>query len=216
MNFASLDDVKRILRISPTSVDDIRDARLEAALEAVEDWATSALKGLGKEGQNVEVYWDRREDETLHLPAGDIVITRVKVYEYPSSSGVPLSPVELGLGHGYDQDDEGRLILRPVLDYSPFEGATAQRRPRRYARVEVFYEGTGVIPRAVTEGVAFLTAGYYSYGPQVLSGITSERIGDYSYTLGGGGSGGDSELPYLAQAKVFLAQYMNRSRIAVV
>lgn len=212
---ASLVDVKRILRIPATDVDTDRDAQLQGALDAVEAWASKRLAGISKEGAGIEVYWDVGEDATLRLPASDVTITTLKVYEYPSSNGVPLSPIQLGLGHGYEVTDGGDLILRPMLFVSPFEGATAWRRLRHYDRVEVHYIGTGVIPRAVTEGIAFLAAGYWKDGPRALLGLTSEKIGDYSYTLGNtGGATGQPE--YVAQALFFLNDYFRKARVSVV
>lgn len=214
MALASLEDVKRIMRIGSADVDAERDARLRAALAAVESWAETSLWYISKSGPWVEVYWDVPEDHTLYLPADDVVVTKVRVFEYPSAYGVPLSPVELGLGHGYDVTDDGKLILRPSLFVSPFEGASATRRMRQYARVEVHYEGTGVIPRAVSEGIAFLAAGYYEYGPLALKNMKSEKIGDYAYTLGG--LNPEEELPYVRQANFFLKRYMRRQRVQVV
>ena len=157
-----------------------------------------------------------RRDATLYLPGGDITVTAVKVYEYPAAAGIILTTGELGLGHGYDIDDDSRLILRPLLFTSPFEGANASRLLRIYAKVEVYYEGTGITPRAVTEGVAFLAAGYWKDGPRALIGLTGEKIGDYSYTLGSGGAasqGGVAE--YVAQAEWFLTPFLKRARVQV-
>ncbi len=133
--------------------------------------------------------------------ASDITVTKVKIipyltgdesffYLYLNSSSTS--------GAGYDLDDQGRLMLRPMRYFAPFEGARAERLPSTYARVEVHYEGTGIVPRAVTEGIAFLTAGYHTLGPQILANIKSERIGDYSYT---------------GQAIFFLRRFMKTQRV---
>lgn len=214
MAFASLDDVKRILRITDT--DDERDAGIQGALDAIDAWALRRLPDFTLEGAQMEVYFDMPEDATLRLPADDIVVTEVRVFEYPSSGGVPLSPIELGLGHGYDIDNRGNLMLRPTLFVSPFEGAGAWRKLRVYHRVEIHYTATGIVPRDVTEGVAFLAAGYWKDGPRALQGLTSERIGDYSYTLGNtGGAAGEPE--YVGQARFFLGPYLRLGgRVTVI
>lgn len=211
MALASLDDVKRILSL--TDVDLVRDAKIRACLAAVEAWAEKRIANVSREGQQVEVYYDVYEDARLILPADDATVTKVKVYEYPSSGGVELSPIELGLGHGYDVTDTGELYLRPTLTTTPFEGATAQRRLRTYARVEVYYLGTGVVPRDLTEGIAFLAAGYYSDGPGALHGLVSEKIGDYSYTMQRVSAG--DEPSYVKQAKFFLSDYFRKQRVSV-
>ena len=211
MVFASLQDVKRILRLTDTDTD--RDAQIQAALDAIHSWAEAKIE-ISKEGANVEVYFDVSEDATLHLPAKDCVVTLLKVYEYPSSAGVPLSPIELGVGTGWTQDDQGQIKLRPTLEYSPFEGAQARRRLRAYERVVVHYEGTGAVPRAVTEGVAMLAAGWWQHSPIALSGLTSERIGDYSYTLEGKTS---AEAPvYVRRGMWLLRDFLRKSHVSVV
>jgi hypothetical protein len=214
VNLASLADVKSVLNI-PDS-DTSRDARLRQCLAAVQSWVEPRLTKLTAAGQQCATYWDVPEDATLHLPANDVTVLKVRVFEYPSSYGVPLSPVELGLGHGYDLTDDGALFLRPTLSVSPFEGATAQRRLRQYVRVEVHYLGTGVVPRAVTEGIAFLTAGYFMDGPRALKGITSERIGDYSYTLGGSVDEKTGLPSFVARAAWLLEDFMRKNRVQVI
>lgn len=216
---ASLDDVNRILGYT-TGDDTTRDAKIRAELDAVESWAESALWKISVEGSNVEVYWDVNDDATLYLPAGDITVTKVKII--PSSTGGDDSFFWLfanslsSTGQGYDMDDQGRLFLRPMRNYTPLEGAVATSLPRQYARVEVHYQGTGVVPRAVTEGIAFLTAGYHSHGPQALNNVKKEKIGDYQYELGGGmGGSGDEQLPYMQQANLFLRRYLRSQRVRV-
>lgn len=211
---ADVADVKRILRFTDTDTD--RDAQLQASLDVMQVVARRMLpKNLGRSGSLMEVWFDVPEDSTLRLPDSSAVVTMVKVFEYPSAYGVPLSPISLGLGHGYDQDDQGNLMLRPTLFVSPFEGASAVRRLRSYSRVEVNYIGDGAIPKDVTEGVAWMAAGYWKDGPRALQGLTSEKIGDYSYTLDN--TGGTSSMPeWYTQAMFFLADYMKRrSRVTV-
>jgi hypothetical protein len=213
---ASLDDVNRILGHT-TGADETVDAKTRAALDAIHSWADKALWKISAEGQNVECYFDVGEDATLYLPADDITVTKVKIYPYASGNDAFFfiyTNAQSGTGQGYDLDDQGRLMLRPMGTFEPFEGARAERLHRTYSRVEVHYLGTGVVPRAVTEGVAFLAAGYISYGPLVLAGMRSERIGDYSYTLANAGP--DEELPYLRQARLFLSPYLRKQRVQVI
>lgn len=215
MAYASLDDLKRVLRIPSDSVNEDRDAQLRGALDAVNSWAEDALT-ISKDGPGFEMYFDVSEDASLKLPAADVVVTTVKVFEYPSSFGVPLSPIELGLGHGYDLTSTGLLILRPSLFVSPFEGASAERRLRQYSRVEINYIGTGVVPRRVAEGVAFLAAGWWQDGPRVLQGLTSEKIGDYAYTIGGANDSNAQDPGFVQRAKFMLGRDFKRQRVTVM
>lgn len=214
MALASLTDVKRILRIPPTSVDAERDANLRAALDAIESWASRSLKGLTASGSQVETYFDIYEDATLHLPGDDIVVTKVTVWLYPSSEPVDWFAADTTGGPRYQVTDDGKLILRPVLNMNSDAGRTLLRC---YERVDVFYEGTGVVPRGVTEGIALMAAGYYSEGPQILRNVKSEKIGDYSYTLNDQhDAGGNATTPaYASRAAFFLNPWMRRNKVAV-
>ena len=216
MALSSLEEVNRILGFT-TGDNPTRDTKVRAELSAVESWAETALWKISVEGPNVEVYYDVVEDATLFLPAGDITVTKVKIVPYVAGDdGFYFIYINSSssTGQGYDLDDQGRLMLRPMKTFAPFDGARANRLLITYARVEVHYEGTGVVPRAVSEGIAFLTAGYHAYGPKALAAIKSERIGDYNYTLGGIGPG--EELPYMQQAMFFLKRFIKTQRVRVI
>ena len=212
MALASLDDVKRILRF--TNDDDVRDAQLQAALDAVESVMEPKLKGIGRSGSLSADFFDVREDATLHLNDPSAVVTLVEVFEAPSVSGVPLSPISLGVGEGYDVTDEGGVLLRPVLTFQPFEGALASRLVGYYSRVTVHYQGSGQVPAAVTEGVAYLAAGYWKDGPRALSGIKREKIGKYEYELQNASTNDDPS--YVPRAMWFLDDYLAKQRVTVV
>jgi len=214
---ASVDDVNRILGYT-TGDDAARDSKVRAELDAIESWADGALWKISAEGAQVETYFDVPEDGTLYLPANDITVVKVKIIPYAAGDDsffYIFVNSEAGNLNGYDVTDDGRLILRPLRTVTPFEGVRADRLLRVYARVEVHYIGTGVIPRAVTEGIAFLTAGYHRFGPKILEGMKAERIGDYSYTLATG-MPGEEALPYLEQARFFLGRFMRKQRVRVI
>lgn len=212
---ASLYDVRLALRIPSSDVNEERDAQLRVALEAVEGVFIDRLKNITASGPQMIVWYDVYEDATIHLPSSEITVTKLNVFEYPSSPGIPLSPIELGFGHGYDLTDDGCILLRPTLAFSPFEGATAQRRLRAYSRVEVHYIGNGVINPTITAGIAYLAAGWWQDAPRAMSGLTSEKIGDYSYTLGD--LAADDGIPgFWARGMLLLKPFLNTSRIQVV
>lgn len=213
MALASLDDVNRVLRYT-TGEDTTRDARVRAALAAIESRMEGQLKNIGREGSWVETFFDTYEDATLYLPAQDATVTLVKVFDYPSSEGTLLDWIGLGRGHGYDLTDEGAVILRPALFVEPFEGAIASRPLKVYSRVEVHYQGTGQIPKAVTEGIALLAAEYYKNAPLTVGRLKSEKIGDYQYTVAEDEAGEESDA--FKRAMWFLHPYMGRKRRVLV
>lgn len=220
MALAALSDVKRVMRIPASDVDEQRDSELRASLDAVTDWIEPLLTGLTKEGPQVQVFWDVFEDATLHMPNNDCLVTRVRAYGTPSTFEDNPPQDELRLGSGYDLDNEGRVMLRANLSYEPFEGALASRTLRTYSRVEVHYISTGVVPKHITEGIALLAAGYWTEGPALLQSIQHEKIGDYEYwtaagSSGSSGGGAAGEAAYAQRAMKFLNSRIKRHRVAV-
>lgn len=212
---ASLNDVKRALHIPLDDVNDDRDAELRVALDAVEGIFKERLEKLTQSGPQMLTFFDVPEDHALRLPSNDVTVTLLRVYEYPSSYGIPLSPIELGLGHGYDLTDDGQVILRPTLAFSPFEGATAQRRLRYYSRVEVHYIGTGEVPAAVTKGIAYLAAGWHTDELRSMQGLSMEKIGDYQYQLGGVTTP-DGTPSFWDRGMLMLKPYLNTQRVEAI
>jgi hypothetical protein len=206
--YASVADVKRILQLTDTS----QDEAIRVALAAVESWAQPLLGNLTVTGDQSEMYYDVREDATLYLPQADVVVTCVRVHGSGNWWPGETWPWDLGYGRNYDVTDDGRVLLRPFTLYAPFEGAWAQRQIRTFDRVEVFYTASGRVPPAVTEGIAFIAAGYHKDGPRALTGLTSERIGDYSYTLGDA-AGTSGEGGYVGRGMFFLQNYLPRARV---
>lgn len=216
MPFASVADVKRILNL--TDEDAARDARLRAALSAVESWAEQQQWNISDSGAQVESFFDVAEDATLYIPK-DAIVTKVRVFS-GSSPETARDLVLSTLSPGYELADGGKVILRPSLWVQPFEGAWASRFMRYHARVDVYYVGAGVVPKALTEGIAWLAAGYHTEGPTILLGIVSEKIGDYSYTLRSGSSGGEagkssSDPAFVRNAQFWLHPFMRTSRVSV-
>ena len=214
MAYASVADVKRVLGLTDT--DDARDAAIRASLHAVESWLDTQGLKLTSRGPQVHTFYDVPEDATLHLPASDVVVTKVTVYPTPywdSARDLVLGTVS----PGYELIGNGVVVLRPSLWVEPFAGAYAMRTLRVHSKVDVHFVGTGVIPHAVTEGVAWLAAGHWKTGPDVLRDLKSEKIGDYTYTLGSGGGGdvGKDEPSFVTRARFFLDPFMVTSHVAV-
>ncbi len=212
--YASLEDVKRALRIAEDSIDEARDAQLRASLAAVESRFEPLLRHLTKSGLAVEAYFDIAEDATLRLPSQDATVLKVRVFT-PDAIDMRVS---MDGTPGYEVTDNGEVILRPGIGVSPLPGASATRYLRHYGRVEIYYESTGVVPRAVTEGIAFLTAGWFTDGPRTLKSVVQEKIGDYSSTLEGipGTQQWATQRSYVQQGMWMLDPYLRRSRVQVV
>jgi len=215
MAFAGVEDVKRVLRL--TDDDPTRDAQLRAALAAVESWAENRQWTFAQRGPQVKSFFDVPEDATLYIGVKDAVVTKVTVFSSPFYESA--RDLILGSGSpGYELLGNGALALRPSLWIQVFEGAYAARVLRTHSKVDVHYIASGVVPPAVTEGIAYLAAGYWINGPQTLIGLTSEKIGDYSYSTGSGsrpGSSSPAEPSYRERAMWFLADFMPTGHVSV-
>lgn len=211
-SFASVDDVNRILGFT-TGDDEARDAKLRAALEAVESVMEGKLRPFTT-GNAVAVHRDIPAGSSIGLPGPEVTVTAVRI--------------DGSFVEDYDVTD-GSVILRALWlwpysadgwsargDGPPIYGAPLMGTPERvYRTVEIFYTGTSVIPKAVTEGIAFLAAGYHAHGPAILGGLYSEKIGDYSYTRSAPRAQPGQAPEYVETAMFFLKDFFKGARVSV-
>ena len=81
---------------------------------------------------------------------------------------------------------------------------------RRF-NVRVSYTASASVPLPVSEATALIAAASYEQSSTDISGLKGEKIGDYSYTLGGGAAAGASaDLTIPERAYVLLAPYSGR------
>jgi hypothetical protein len=83
-------------------------------------------------------------------------------------------------------------------------------RPVTYDRVVVTYAASNEVPVAVREAVALAAAAFYRQRGQAVSGIESEKIGDYSYARAKKDGKGSSLPP---EALERLGPYMGRGQV---
>ena len=215
MALATVEDVRRMLKIAESSVDDERDRQLASSLEAAESWVHVRLRQRFDQetGDTYSVY-DHRETDEILLPRIGCVVTAVRIALGDELSEVPTNDSTTLTTDQYDVIDGmngARAIrLRAGLLYQPFEGATAERMPRVYRKVEIDWEPpTGdLVPAAVRDATALLAAGMWKAAPRLAGGMKSEKIGDYSYTLDDlrGEEGSD----YWSQAMRMLRPFIRR------
>ncbi len=215
-SFASLDDVNRILGFT-TGDNPERDAKLKAELEAVESVLATKLVSFTN-GDAVSIHYDIPAGSTIGLPGPGVTVTAVRVQgsfteDYDvTDSAVILRPVTLWPNEfaGWTSDSwDG-----PRVD-SAFDMPMLGWPERIYRTVEIFYTGTAVVPKAVTEGTAFLTAGYHMSGPIALGGFFQEKIGDYSYTRHSPRDVPGAAPQYVETAYMFLKPFFKGARVSV-
>lgn len=212
MALATVEDVRRMLKIPESSVDDERDRQLADALDAASSWVSNRLRQRYDESTGgTYTAYDHLETDEILLPRVGCTVTEVRVTLHDDSY------LTLGDAHVLTSDQydviEGLngndiIRLRPSMTFAPFEGAVAQRYPRLYRKVEIDWEppdSGDLVPAAVRDATALLAAGMWKTAPRLAGGIKSEKIGDYSYTLDDlkGGEGSD----YWSQAMRLLRPF---------
>lgn len=213
-SFASVDDVNRILGFT-TGDDEARDAKVSAALEAVESVMEGKLRPFTT-GNAVAVYNDIPAGSSVGLPGPEVTVTAVRVdgtfiEDYDVTGGAVILRSSLLWPYNVGYDPWGGSYDGPWYYGEPMMGRTE----RVYRTVEIFYTGTSVIPKAVTEGIAFLAAGYHASGPSILGGLYSERIGDYQYTRSAPRAQPGQAPEYVETAMFFLKDFFKGARVSV-
>jgi len=177
---ATLTDVRRVLRI--TSDDVLRDAALQAALDAAEEWfrARSGWQ-YDEDGNGTAKFFAVPSGGAVRLPVAPATVTAVRV----AAAGTPdaLWPEmfrELS-ADGWQLQGGRTLRLRDWRSV-PSWGSTYSTWD-----VEVDYTAPATLSRSVRDGVARLAAADWMStggGGDSISGVTEEKIGDYSYKIG--------------------------------
>ena len=209
---AEPDDVRRWLGEA------VDDPTILPLLEAADEWVRDAYRrDWGVTGSVTESFPSAHAGDVLLLKEPNPSSITVTVYERPDSPGRALSAAEFEVAGG------GRVRLRhdPFRLRSPLSavGPTSWPQPGLYdalraadapapaafSKVEVAYTASGVVPTPVREAVALIVAATYRRGRAEVSGMQSERLGDYSYTRETTKNGATVLVPKMAQD--YLAPY---------
>lgn len=206
MAIAVTADVKRILERS----DDDIDAQLSPTLESAEQWVRDRTgRDWDQSGIVTQPFYNIRQGKTLRL--GDIApksITSVTTYLTADATGSVLTA-----NTDYQLEDKGKLHLYFNRLRSPvgLPGATVRILPSIFAKVVVVYKARGQVPAPVREATAIIAAASFNGIAAAISGMRSERMGDYSYQRDTRDKGG-LVIPQAAMA--YLAPYLeHRARI---
>lgn len=231
MALATVEDVLRMLRIPESSVNEERDDQIAAALETAQEWVSARLRQrYDVEEGGLLVVHDVRETDSVLLPRVGAIVNEVRVTLNVSTEFAESDERILEFD-AYDVIDGPRgataIQLRPQLLFAPFEGAIAQRFPRTYRKVEIAWDVPddefNTVPAPVRDATALIAAGLWTSSPRLASGYSSEKIGDYQYTLGtgsssSGSSGSSPESPgndYWSQAAKLLRPFIQRKPLAM-
>lgn len=206
MALATVADVKRVLRLADDA--EPRDTQLAEALAAIEAWAEPRLQNFDS-GASTESFYDIAEDATLAIPPG-VTVSQVSV-----GMTVDEELVLDDIDWEYDSA-AGRLMLRPNMHVVPFENVDATRFRRDWQHVRIDYTNSAGVPANVRDAIALLAAGYWRTGPQILADLNAEKIGDYSYSVSGGGVDDQSTPRFIRRALWLLGRHLKRHKVMAI
>lgn len=219
MALATLDDVKRKLRIRESDMDEERDNWLQDELDSAIAWVERIIgpDWVATTG-GTKTYYDVREDASLLLPQEGCTVNSVTVSYWVDILFSTTNTNVLVANTDYTIDDDNRVLtLRPVMTEWIFENAYGSRMARVFRSVEIDWDArTDDVPTPLRDAAAIMAAGQWLSGPRLAAGLTGEKIGDYSYQSrqpSGGfvpgapmSGGGD----YVEEAMRLLRPYINR------
>jgi hypothetical protein len=177
-------DVKRILK--DTSID---GASLTPYLQAAETWIEKVLgRDFDVTGSVTERFANIRQDGMLYL--SDIAPTSIVITGYRRADSVTGSVLVEDASWQHLGDGKIQLLWTSLGSL-----------PWTWERIDVAYTASGQIPAPIREAAAIAAAALYRRSSLQASGLQSERIGDYAYTVtpGGQNSTESSAIPAAAR-----------------
>ena len=202
---ATIDDVRAVLRLRDPALAD--DADLARVLAVAASWLEPKLRTSYSATGGVIQEFHERADEVVRLPVPGAAVTQVAVWYADTSA-----PSVLTSGIEYLVTSSGVRLYGQRYPVGDLRYAPVDVGIRSYPRVEVTWTSAASVPEALREGVALFAASLWATLPKLSSGMRSERIGDYSYTLGD--KDVDEALP--PKAAALLKPFMRRKLPFVV
>lgn len=155
---AEIADVKRVLKLTTTTAE--QDQTIQEWIDTAESRVTPLLQDFETTSGTTSFY-DVTAPARLDLTTRGSTVTAVRGYAWPTGSAHVFSGNELTTTERFVE-----------LEY-----------PGYYERLEIDWEYAAGVPQAVRDGVAMYAAYLMSRSQASATGIKSERIGDYSYTI---------------------------------
>ena len=211
-------DFNDVNRYLPTAVaEDALATYIAAAEEHVQN-ITGRSWLVSPDEEVTDTFYNVREGAILYLtdydaPQDAVVVT---TYRQGATSGTVLvADVQYQvMSKGRVQLFHGRTIL--VGEPESLQPFTSGIIIGMLSKVTVTYMPSGTIPQLVKDITAQLAAVMYTQGPAAISGIISERIGDYSYTRAATASGASTPSgagDILSSVKTRLLPYSANNRV---
>ena len=206
---ATLADVQRVLQYSTLTAAQVE--QLQEALEVADALLRTKLQAFDT-SSGTSVFHHAVPGAGLPLPVNGASVSEVRTYLTPAAEPIILT------SNLYQVSDTHVLLERRLWDMPwPYGYGTdwVVGSDRVVARVEVDWAYANGVPKPVRDAIALTTGALWSQGPKFVSGLKSERIGDYSYTFDGGGQGTNPERFIPAAALGLIEPYRKRKSVFV-
>lgn len=215
---ATVEDVARYLRQSaPTDLNELKPY-LEAAEDYVRRFVNMRFEVKGEPVKQEE--FSVREQSYVRIR--DLAPTDVTMTVTMIANILPpfTPPWILSEGNDFvlEADSHGiknRIRITSSMYYRivGYDFAYGKRAPFTWDKVEVDYTASGLIPATIREATALIAAANWKQGPYDVSGLQSERVGDYSYQRSIRGTGTNVSISIPERARNMLKLYRGtRSR----
>lgn len=172
MALALPDDVRRYMNGLTAT-----DAEIQPYLDAASEWVKRAChRDWDATGTVTESFYNVKPGDILYLKDEEPTAVTVKVFISPASESSTLS-----VG-AFQVLSRGRVQLRKLAGALRPEEREYVIAPV-YARVDVTYTRSGVVPVPVREAVAMIAASAFINRSLNAPPLRSEDLGDYRYTI---------------------------------
>lgn len=197
----SVEDVRKVLNLRNPAL--ANDHDLQEAIEAAISWLRPKMLAWDASG-GTDVFFNVRPNEVLPVPIPEAEVTAIRAYTLPESAAVAFaSPQHYFVGNGVIR------LTGQGWGWDPRVYAPGDYVGQGYSRVEVDWQNTQQVPAALRMGIALFAAGLFNTNTKLTSGMRSESIGGYSYTL----SDKDVEHVMPPRAKALLKPFMKKRRV---
>ncbi len=182
----------------------LADAVLQPFIDTASEFVVNFCKqNFASSGPVTESFYNVRQDDKIYLMdsnAYGIVIT---------AQFDPIGQVStLVLNADYQLQDGGiiQMLYQRFTFPQGLEGAVVETLPLYYSNVSVSYQGVNAVPATVRDATALIAASLYQQAPRIATGLGSESLADYSYSMPGGSDGPDSAAGAVVASPVFHAK----------
>lgn len=199
-------DVRRLTGVTLAQADD--DA-LTSTIESTSDWFIR-ISGRSFADEGTSTFYNARLDDLFTIPASDVEVTEVRMVTIPALD--PFTFTDADSDFQVINGNQVQLYMFAPYFQAMTYGIDNWTDRTKFARIEVDWTTeSDAVPPAVRDGIALCAGALTLRGRTESSNKTSEKIGDYAFTLND-----TTDLKVLSpMAYTMLRPFMRRSRVVV-